>query len=261
MRRYGIIGNPLGHSYSEKYFTELFVRERIDASYEVHQIDCITDALPLLESLEGLNVTYPYKELIIPYLTDIDVAAREIGAVNVVKQGKGYNTDWIGFRESVREILMPEDRRALLLGTGGVSKAIQYALKAMGMDFTVVSRRGGSARLEDAAEPLPFSGRPAGYWGAVIGYEEVNEKVMRNHTVIVNCTPLGMHPYEKELPKIPYEYLTEGHLLYDCIYNPEKTLFLQMGEERGCRVKNGLEMLHVQADAAWEIWREERDKR
>ena len=254
MRRYGIIGNPLGHSYSEKYFTELFVREGIDATYEVHQIGQIGDALPLLEELEGMNVTYPYKELIIPYLTAMDAAAEKIGAVNVVHRGKGYNTDWIGFRESIRPLLRQEDRHALLLGTGGVSKAIQYAMKEMGVEFTLVSRGVGS--LGDAS--LLFSGRPVGYSGSVIDYAELDEKVMREHTVIVNCTPLGMHPLENKFPKIPYEYLTEEHLLFDCIYNPAKTLFLLMGEQHGCRVKNGLEMLHTQADAAWEIWRDKR---
>lgn len=245
MKRYGIIGNPLGHSYSEKYFTDLFVREGIAASYHAYPTDTITNALPLLASLEGMNVTYPYKEAIIPYLTAMDASAKMIGAVNVVHKGKGYNTDWIGFRDSLRPLLRESDKKALLLGTGGVSKAIQYALREMGIAFTVVSRLGvqevrSSGGSNEAMRRL--------------GYEEVDEEVMRAHTVIVNCTPLGMHPYEKEMPAIPYQYLTEAHLLYDCIYNPEKTLFLQMGEEHGCRVKNGLEMLHMQADAAWEIW-------
>ena len=235
LKRYGIIGNPLGHSYSEKYFTELFMREGIDASYGAYQIADITEAIQLLEALEGMNVTYPYKEAIIPYLRDMDAAARMIGAVNVVHKGKGYNTDWIGFRDSLRAVLRTEDKRALLLGTGGVSKAIQCALTEMGVAFTVVSR----------------SGRNEG----MIGYGDLNEEMMREHTIVVNCTPLGMHPYEDEMPNIPYALLTEKHLLYDCIYNPEKTLFLQMGERQGCRIKNGLEMLHLQADAAWEIWK------
>lgn len=247
MKIYGIIGNPLGHSYSEKYFTELFIREGIEASYHAYPIDTITDALPLLESLEGMNVTYPYKEAIIPYLTAIDTSAKMIGAVNVVHKGKGYNTDWIGFRDSLRPLLREDDHRALLLGTGGVSKAIQYALRELRVEFTLVSRLGvQEARTLEGSDNAVRR----------LGYEEVDEEVMQTHTVIVNCTPLGMRPYEQELPNIPYGYLNDKHLLYDCIYNPAKTLFLQQGEKMGCKIKNGLEMLHLQADEAWKIWDE-----
>lgn len=233
MRRYGIIGKPLGHSYSERYFTEKFAQEEIDAQYKPYPIDNIEEVKGLLEQLEGFNVTYPYKEAILPYLNEIDSVATEIGAVNVVHQGKGYNTDWIGFRNSLAP-LIHTGQRALLLGTGGVSKAIQYALKNLGVGYTLVSRTGKTPET--------------------IGYKEVDELVIREHKVIVNCTPLGMHPYEKEMPNIPYNYLSKEHLLYDCIYNPERTLFLQQGEERGCQVKNGLEMLHKQADEAWKIF-------
>ena len=235
MNRYGIIGKPLGHSYSERYFTELFARERIDAQYKPYPIDHIEEVRELLKQLDGFNVTYPYKEAILPYLSEIDSVAQEIGAVNVVCHGKGYNTDWIGFRDSLTP-LVHSGEKALLLGTGGVSKAIQYALTEMGVGWTLVSRRLGERR-------------------EVIGYEEVDELVMREHRIIVNCTPLGMHPYENELPNIPYAYLDKKHLLYDCIYNPERTLFLQKGEEMGCQVKNGLEMLHRQADEAWRVFR------
>ena len=246
LKRYGIIGNPLGHSYSEKYFTELFMREGIDASYGAYQIADITEAIPLLEALEGMNVTYPYKESIIPHLTDIDPVAKKIGAVNMIHHGKGYNTDWIGFRDSLRKVLQETDQRALLLGTGGVSKAIQYALRELGIGYTLVSRKGG----ERAPQNASVFGDPA----KAIGYQDVDEQVMAEHQIIVNCTPLGMHPYEDQCPDIPYQHLTEKHLLYDCIYNPEKTLFLQKGEEQGCRIKNGLEMLHLQADEAWKEW-------
>ena len=237
MRRYGIIGNPLGHSYSEQYFTELFAHEGLDAVYCPYAITEIEEAKELLEQLDGFNVTYPYKELIIPYLREVDATAASIGAVNVVHRGKGYNTDWIGFRDSLRPLLRGGDERALLLGTGGVSKAIQYALHDLGIAYTLVSRFG-----DETVKRL--------------GYEELDEEVMQLHTIIVNCTPLGMHPYEKEMPAIPYRYLNEKHLLYDCIYNPEKTRFLQTGEQPGCKIKNGLEMLHLQADKAWEVWRE-----
>ena len=185
-----------------------------------------------------INVTYPYKESIIPYLSTLDSVAQTIGAVNVVHQGKGYNTDWIGFRNSLRPLVNPS-QRALLLGTGGVSKAIQYAMKDLGIDYTIVSRTSHAS---------------------AITYEQLDEHVMATHTIIVNCTPLGMHPYADQLPDIPYHLLTNEHLLYDCIYNPERTLFLQQGELRGCKIKNGLEMLHLQADCAWKIWHQQPDK-
>lgn len=236
MRKFGIIGNPLGHSYSEGYFTRLFEQEGLSATYHPYAIEEIDVVRELLQELTGFNVTYPYKEAIIPYLTDIDAIAKEIGAVNVVHRGKGYNTDWIGFRDSIRPMLQTSDKKALLLGTGGVSKAIQYALRDLGIEFTMVSRKA--------------TGRDK-----TIGYQNIDKEVMSEHQIVVNCTPLGMHPYEDELPNIPYKHLTNKHLLYDCIYNPEKTLFLQRGEEMGCRIKNGLEMLHLQADEAWKIWK------
>ena len=278
MNRYGIIGKPLGHSYSERYFTELFAREGIDAQYKPYPIDHIEEVRELLKQLDGFNVTYPYKETILPYLNEIDSIAQEIGAVNVVCHGKGYNTDWIGFRDSLAP-LVHSGEKALLLGTGGVSKAIQYALKEMGVEWTVVSRQ-RSCNLEDASLQVRGERREARGEGTPqslcdsspinkgaergdeamrrLGYEEVDEQVIREHRIIVNCTPLGMHPYENEYPNIPYEYLSKEHLLYDCIYNPERTLFLQKGEKMGCQVKNGLEMLHRQADEAWGVFRGER---
>jgi shikimate dehydrogenase len=278
MNRYGIIGKPLGHSYSERYFTELFAREGIDAQYKPYPIDHIEEVRELLKQLDGFNVTYPYKETILPYLSEIDSIAQEIGAVNVVCHGKGHNTDWIGFRNSLAP-LVHSGEKALLLGTGGVSKAIQYALKEMGVEWTVVGRQ-QSCSLEDASlqvrgERLEVRGEgtPQSLCDSSpinkgaergdeamrrLGYEEVDEQVIREHRIIVNCTPLGMHPYENECPNIPYEYLSKEHLLYDCIYNPERTLFLQKGEKMGCQVKNGLEMLHRQADEAWGVFRDKR---
>lgn len=237
MHQYGIIGNPLGHSYSEQYFTQLFEQEGLRATYRPYAIEDIDLVRELLQKLTGFNVTYPYKEAIIPYLTEVDAIAKTIGAINVVHRGCGYNTDWLGFRDSLGAMLQEQDQYALLLGTGGVSKAIQYALSEMGIGYTLVSRH-LTAKNEKA-----------------IAYENVDQEVIKKHTIIVNCTPLGMHPYESELPKIPYEYLTKSHLLFDCIYNPAKTLFLQEGEKHGCRIKNGLEMLHIQADKAWDIWK------
>ena len=236
MRHFGIIGKPLGHSYSERYFTEKFVREHIDATYHAFAIDHIEHVQPLMKELEGFNVTYPYKETIRPYLQGIDPIAEAIGAVNVVHKGIGYNTDWIGFKDSLQAWIGSAEVRALLLGTGGVSKAIQYALDEMGIAWTAVSR---TAKGES---------------GKVIGYEEVDEEVMKAHPLVVNCTPLGMSPYENEMPNLPYQWLSTEHWLYDCIYNPEKTLFLQQGIQQGCKIKNGLEMLHLQAEKAWQIW-------
>ena len=258
MKRYGIIGNPLGHSYSEQYFTELFSREGWDATYRPYAIADVELAKELLAELEGMNVTYPYKESIIPHLTDIDPVAKKIGAVNMIHHGKGYNTDWIGFRDSLRKVLQETDQRALLLGTGGVSKAIQYALRELGIGYTLVSRkamrREGDEAMRRGGERAPHDAGVIGDPAEAIGYQDVDEQVMAEHQIIVNCTPLGMHPYEDQWPDIPYQHLTEKHLLYDCIYNPEKTLFLQKGEEQGCRIKNGLEMLHLQADEAWSVW-------
>jgi shikimate dehydrogenase len=238
LKKYGIIGNPLGHSYSEGYFTDKFVREGIDACYAPYPLVHVEQATQLLKELDGFNVTYPYKEAILPFLNAIDPVAQTIGAVNVVSHGKGYNTDWIGFRDSLRALHITNATKALLLGTGGVSKAIQYALKDLGMEYTLVSRRLGNRKI------------------GLLSYEEVNEQVMHEHLLIINCTPLGMSPYQEQKPDIPYHLLGKKHILYDCIYNPEKTLFLQEGEKRGCQIKNGLEMLHLQADEAWRIWRQ-----
>ena len=235
MKHYGIIGNPLGHSYSEGYFTDKFIREDIAACYTPYPLVAIEQVTTLLEELDGFNVTYPFKEDILPYLNAIDPVASAIGAVNVVSHGKGYNTDWIGFRDSLRPLLPTPPIKALLLGTGGVSKAIQYALRDLGIAYTLVSRKSD-----------PSTGR--------LGYEQVNKQVISEHTLIINCTPLGMAPYQDQKPAIPYHLLSEKHILYDCIYNPEKTLFLQEGKKQGCLIKNGLDMLHLQADEAWKIW-------
>ena len=243
MTKYGIIGKPLEHSYSARYFTEKFMREGIDAEYRLYEVDSLSEIDRLMAALLGFNVTYPYKQTIIPHLRTIDRVAQEISAVNVVCEGRGYNTDWIGFRQSIVPHLTPNDHHALLLGTGGVSKAVQYALREMGIDYTLVSRRFGD-----------------GIWaigdrGLAIGYGQLTKEVMEAHTVVVNCTPLGMYPDTASLPDIPYQHLSAKHLLYDCVYNPALTAFLQKGQEQGARTINGLDMLYAQANAAWEIWR------
>ena len=233
MRHYGIIGFPLEHSFSARYFTEKFMHEGIDADYRLFPIADIANVEEKLQVLDGMNVTLPYKQTIMPYLSEIDKVAHTIGAVNVVRGHKGYNTDWIGFVRSLQPLLLPADTKALILGTGGVSKAVLYGLRTLGIQYTMVSRHPQTE---------------------MIGYADITPQVLDSHTIIINCTPLGMYPDTDTCPAIPYERLGAKHLLYDCVYNPEQTEFLLRGKQQGARTKNGLEMLYLQADAAWEIW-------
>ena len=245
MKKYGLLGYPLGHSFSRNYFNQKFEAERIDAEYlnfEIPEIKEIKNVIKENPELNGLNVTIPYKEQVIPYLDDLDEDARLIGAVNVIKFSKGlfgkvklkgYNSDIIGFKQSIEPLLKEHHRKALILGTGGASKAVFQGLKQLGVASTFVSRK--------AKEYC-------------ITYEEITPKVMEQYTVIVNTTPLGMYPNVNACPDIPYDLLTSDHLLYDLLYNPDETLFMQKGKEKGAVVKNGLEMLLLQAFAAWEIW-------
>lgn len=244
MDTYGLIGYPLGHSFSKGYFTDFFYREGIDAVYknfELLHIEKITEILQSEPSLRGFNVTIPYKQQIFPYLTELDEAARTIGAVNVVKiihdngtdHLKGYNTDYIGFATSIRHLLKPHHTHALILGTGGASKAVEYALRQMGIETLFVSRTSREG---------------------IVTYEELSPELMARYTLIVNTTPLGMHPHTDECPPLDYTQIGSRHLLYDVIYNPEKTLFLRQGETRGATTSNGMEMLLGQAIAAWKIW-------
>ena len=236
MRHFGIIGFPLLHSFSAKYFSEKFEREHIDAEYSLYPVPIGNLKLEighLLDSLDGFNVTMPYKQEIIPYLERLDDTAREVGAVNVVHRRVGYNTDCLGFMESIQPLLRKEDKQALVLGTGGASKAVCYGLKQLGVRPTLVSRK-------------PKAG--------MLGYEDLTKDVMAAHTVIVNCTPLGMLPDVDSCPPIPYEMVTARHLLFDCVYNPEETLFLKKGKAQGAIIQNGIGMLYGQAKAAWAIW-------
>ena len=236
MRHYGIIGFPLLHSFSAKYFNEKFAREGIKAEYSLYPTKVESLKLKvesLLTSLDGFNVTLPHKQAIIPFLDRLDETAQAIGAVNVVHQRVGYNTDCIGFMDSIRPLLRDYDRQALVLGTGGASKAVCYGLRKLGITPTLVSR-------------TPKEGQ--------LGYRDLTDEVMAQHTVIVNCTPLGMYPDVESCPDIPYERLSARHLLFDCVYNPEQTLFLQKGKAQGATIRNGIEMLTGQAKAAWEIW-------
>ena len=249
MNTYGLIGYPLGHSFSRKFFTEKFAKEGIDAQYlnfEIPSIEEFPNIIKNNPTLKGLNVTIPYKQQVMQYLDDISEEAKAIGAVNVVKcqlstvncqlHLTGYNSDVIGFVESIKPLLKPHHKKALILGTGGASKAIRYGLeKKLGMKTLFVSR---SARE------------------GVITYEDITPEVLREYEVIVNCSPVGMYPNVDECPALPYEAMSERHLLYDLVYNPLETLFMKRGAEQGATVKNGLEMLHLQAIASWEFWNE-----
>ena len=240
MDKYGIIGYPLGHSFSRTFFSEKFQREHIDAEYvnfEVSSADALTDIVRLTPNLRGLNVTLPHKEAVIPLLDELSDEAREIGAVNVirVREGrlKGFNSDIIGFMDSIRPLLQPWHKRALVLGTGGASRAIRVGLERLGLSWTYVSRTPAQGRLT---------------------YADLTPQVMQDYQVVVNCSPVGMYPRVDACPDIPYHLLTSQHLLYDLVYNPLETLFLKRGAEQGATVKNGLEMLHRQAVASWEFW-------
>ena len=228
-------------SFSAKYFNEKFAREGIDAEYSLYPLakGAWAKGEPLktlLNSLDGMNVTIPYKQAVIPYLERLDETAAVIGAVNVICRHVGYNTDCLGFMDSIRPLLHAEDKKALVFGTGGASKAVCYGLRKLGITPTLVSR-------------TPKEG--------MLGYEDLNKEIMDANTVIVNCTPLGMLPDVNSCPAIPYELITPRHLLFDCVYNPEETLFLQKGKAQGATIQNGIGMLLGQARAAWEIWNSE----
>ena len=238
MKRYGLIGKTLGHSFSRQYFGEKFAAEHIDARYDNFEMPSADDVLPLIESmpdLVGLNVTIPYKQDVVPLLRSLDADARAIGAVNVIRirDMRGFNTDVIGFRESIRPLLQPHHTKALVLGTGGASKAVRYGLRQLGIEPLSVSRTSREG---------------------IISYADIDEALLSEYRVIVNCTPLGTFPNVEQCADIPYDLLTPEHLLYDLVYNPDETRFLRMGRERGAATKNGYEMLVRQAEAAWEIW-------
>lgn len=243
---YGIIGNPLGQSASPAFFNKKFADEGIDAEYLPFELQSIKELPQILEkhpTLSGFNVTIPYKLQIKQFLAGISDEAKEIDAVNVVKVKHdgdgtprlyGYNSDVIGFSRSIAPMLTADDKKALVLGTGGASKAIIYALRQLGLEVQSVSRNAGET---------------------AIAYSDLTPETVSAHTVIVNCTPLGMvgHGVD-QCPDIPYNALTDRHILYDIVYNPENTLFLQKGRQRGARTKSGYEMWYLQALASWEIW-------
>lgn len=249
MDKYGLIGYPLGHSFSISYFNQKFADEGINAKYEnfeIENIDQLQEVLDINPDLRGLNVTIPYKEKVIEFLDSITPEAQSIGAVNVIRvthEGKkiklkGYNSDVIGFTKSIEPMLDKKwHQKALILGTGGASKAINYGLKSLGLETVFVSRYQ----------------RPG-----TIQYEQITPEVVREYNVIVNCTPLGMYPHTDECPLLPYEAMDYHTILYDLIYNPDETLFMKRGREHGADVKNGLEMLLLQAFVSWEFWHEQK---
>lgn len=241
MHRYGLIGKTLKHSFSKSYFTEKFSKEGLsDYTYENFELPDIKQFPSLLSShpdLEGLNVTIPYKEEIIPYLNVVNDIVEKTGACNCIKivngELHGYNTDVRGFCDSLKKHLKNHHKNALVLGTGGASKGVCYGLELLNITYTRVSRR---KKIDQ------------------IGYEDLGEKEMNDHQIIINTTPLGMYPSIDDDPPIPYRYITSQHLLFDLIYNPPKTKFLKRGEEQGAEIVNGLEMLTLQAEESWDIW-------
>lgn len=245
MKHFGLIGFPLGHSFSKKFFTEKFKQENIDAQYDLYELTNLLEFENLLTETElyGLNVTIPYKEKVIQYLDELDETAAKIGAVNVIKfireEGnlklKGYNSDAIGFENSLVPLLKPYHQKALILGTGGASKAIDYTLRKLGIITTFVSR---------TAKPDSLT------------YDQLNESILNENLVIINASPVGTFPHADECPNIPYQFLTDKHLLFDAVYNPAETLFLKKGKEQKAQVLNGEGMLTGQAIAAWKIWNE-----
>ena len=241
MKIYGLIGKSLSHSFSKKYFTEKFDGLSLtDSEYINVEIETIEEFIEKLKELKprGLNVTIPYKEEIIPYLDELDEVAKEIGAVNTIvfKNGKlkGYNTDAFGFHQSIKPFFKSQHERALILGTGGASKAVEYILKQYGVDFLFASRSETNANI--------------------LNWNDVNENVIKQHLLIINCTPLGMYPDVDTKPEIPYSALTDKHLLVDLVYNPEETLFLKLGKENEAKGINGLTMLKQQAEQSWRLW-------
>ncbi len=245
----GIIGYPLGHSFSPAYFQKKLIDKQIlDVEYKTFPIENLDSFRTFFQEnpeVVGLNVTIPHKQKVIPFIDEIDPQAEQINAVNVLtirrKEGvayiKGYNTDCIGFENSLKPLLKSNEHQALVLGNGGASKAVQFVLTSLGIPFIIVSRIKKSNKE--------------------ISYQELTEDYVAMHNLIINTTPLGMYPEIDGSPNIPYQAITEHHILYDLVYNPEETLFLRKGKEKGAIIKNGLEMLHLQAEKAFELWQNE----
>ncbi|WP_339737948.1 shikimate dehydrogenase [uncultured Sunxiuqinia sp.] len=249
MKTYGLIGYRLGYSFSKGFFKEKFEKEGLTGheylNFELDRIDDFPSIFEANEHIAGLNCTIPYKQQIIPYLDEIDEQAAEVGAVNTIKiirsnnqiKLKGYNTDCYGFEHSIVPMLKSKHRKALILGTGGASKAIKYVLTQNKIEYISATTK----------EKLDVN---------EVSYNQVDESLLKDHLIVINATPLGTYPKVDNCPAIPYEFLTPDHVLYDLVYNPEETLFMRKGNVKGAATKNGLEMLHLQAEKAWEIWNE-----
>ncbi len=239
--RFGLVGKNISYSFSKGYFTQKFKELGLDLhSYENFDLAAIEDFQELIQlnkNLRGLNVTIPYKEVVIPYLDKLNPKAEKIGAVNTIKftkKGlKGFNTDIYGFKKSIKPFLKKRHKKALILGTGGASKAVAFVFSELGIKYKYVSRNPKKKQL---------------------GYTDLNDEVLKKYTVLINCTPQGTFPNIEDKPAIPYQLITKKHLLFDLIYNPEKTAFLQEGEKQGAAICNGLRMLELQAEKAWAIW-------
>lgn len=241
MKRYGLIGYPLAHSYSSRFFNEKFKQENIDAQYVNFEMKRVEELRLLVTSdpeLRGLNVTTPHKEAVIPLMDELSEEAEAVRAVNTIdiRDGrmKGYNTDIHGFRQSIKPFLTKDHERALILGTGGAARAVAHVLRKIGLRVLFASRHPQDPRQ--------------------VAYDAINDYMIRSHLLIVNCTPLGTYPQIHDKPDIPYQYLTENHLLYDLVYNPSETAFMKEGIVNGATVMNGIGMLHAQAMKSWEIW-------
>jgi len=238
--KYGLIGKHIDYSFSRSYFKTKFEVEKIEASYVNFDLSELSELNGILKqkALKGMNVTIPYKTAIIPFLDEIEEEAQAIGAVNTIKrQGQkliGYNTDVYGFIHSVRPLLHKHHKKALVLGSGGASKAICYGLSQLGMDFKIVSRTPEITKQ--------------------LSYKDINEEVLKDFKIVINCTPVGTYPDIKAMPEIPYKHLNTTHLLYDLVYNPKETAFMKKGKQQGCQATNGYRMLVLQAEKAWEIW-------
>ena len=239
-RKYGLIGKNIDYSFSKKFFSEKFEKENLNCIYSNFDIENISHVKSILQddTINGFNVTIPYKEEILKFLDEIDEAAKTIGAVNTIKKINnkyiGFNTDFIGFEKSLIGLIenkKPEN--ALILGSGGASKAVKYVLKKLNINYSIVSRKSGKSEFI---------------------YGDLNKRIISEHKLIINCTPVGTFPNTNECPDIPYSYLTRAHILYDLIYNPTQSLFLKKGMVFGCKIKNGLKMLEIQANESWRIW-------
>ncbi|KQB42064.1 Shikimate dehydrogenase substrate binding, N-terminal domain protein [Flavobacterium daejeonense] len=241
-KRFGLLGRNISYSFSKGHFTKKFENEKYQGytyeNFDIQEIGAFPDIIKNTENLSGMNVTIPYKEEVIPFLDKLSKKATKIGAVNTIKftkkgKLKGYNTDYFGFLKSLKPLLQPHHKKALILGTGGASKGVAFALEELGIGYTFVSRKASEKAID---------------------YNQLNSDIFQEYQIIINSTPIGTSPNIEACPEIPYEFFTDKHIAYDLIYNPAETQFLKNAKERGAQIKNGLDMLIFQAEKAWEIW-------